>query len=334
MGTTVFGRRQYGCPFCNTGRICGHDGCTPCFLKSVAHAQRTRQFKYAGSDDARLINANTHKKLLLRCNLCDHTWDAAACDVFCKGAGCPYCSTKPKRICDGNKNCAACIAKSIAGYERGRRFFADTADPRTIFAQSNKKFTWKCDDPVCQFEWIATPANVVAKQSGCPQCVSSKAERLVSKHLVDEGVVYTREWWDATCRDKIPLPFDFRVGCWKTCVPFIIELDGLQHFDFTPNGVDEFEYRRRHDLHKMRWCLAHGLPVVRLLSSVVEHFNRATWQVWLARVRDEHVVPLTGRPVGMRKRIVLQDTPRYRTMFAECLEGDSQLGPYVLFVHM
>lgn len=84
----------------------------------------------------------------------------------------------------------------------------------------------------------------------------------------------------------------------------------------------------------MRWCITRGLPVIRLTSRAVEYHNHTTWQAWLARVRDEHVAPLAGRPVGERKRIVLEDTPRYRIMFAECLEGDSQLGPYVLFVHM
>jgi len=157
---------------------------------------------------------------------------------------------------------------------------------------------------------------------------------LVNEHLKNDAA-FTPQWKDKTCCDKLPLPFDFRIERWKTCTqPFVLELDGYQHFVDCLYGPKAFALNRVHDLTKMRWCIARGLPVIRLTSRSVEYHNRATWQAWLTRVRDEHVAPLAGRPVGERKRIVLEDTPLYRTMFAECLEGDSELGPYVLFVHM
>ena len=151
--------------------------------------------------------------------------------------------------------------------------------------------------------------------------------------LVAETATFTREWKHASCRDKLELPFDFYIAQWREAiVPFILELDGSQHFDDTQNGADAFALNRSHDLHKMRWALNRGIPVVRLTSRAVEFFNSSTWQAWIARVRDERIAPLAGRSVNQRKLIVLEDTPRYKQMFAECIESDPELGPFVVFV--
>ena len=164
-------------------------------------------------------------------------------------------------------------------------------------------------------------------------CSSSRAERLVNEHLTSDGATFTREWRDARCCDKLPLPFDFVIGKWFcSVVQFILELDGSQHFDDRQHGPSAFALNRAHDLYKMRWALSYGIPVVRLTSRTVEYFNSSTWKTWLAHVRDEHVVPLTGRPVEQRKLIILQDTPRYRQMYEECMENDPELVPYVAFV--
>ena len=112
---------------------------------------------------------------------------------------------------------------------------------------------------------------------------------------------------------------------------FMVEPDGKQHFDDMGHGPDAFALNRSHDLHKMRWALEHGLPVVRLMSRGIEYFNRSKWQAWLRHVRDTLIAPLADKPSAERRIIVLEDTPCYRVMFAECLKEDSQLGPHVIF---
>jgi len=97
-------------------------------------------------------------------------------------------------------------------------------------------------------------------------------------------------------------------------------------------GTEAFALNHSHDLHKMCWALKRGIPVVRLTSRAVEYFNSATWHAWLTRVRDDYIAPLAGRPVEERKLIVLEETPRYKQMFAECIESDPELGPFVVFV--
>jgi hypothetical protein len=92
------------------------------------------------------------------------------------------------------------------------------------------------------------------------------------------------------------------------------------------------QLRRAHDLHKMRFALKQGLPVVRITSRAIQHFNYSTWQRWLTHVRDRHIRPLADRSRQERKLIALEDTPRYRQMYGECIRDDADLGPYVVFV--
>jgi len=117
-------------------------------------------------------------------------------------------------------------------------------------------------------------------------------------------------------------------------VPFICEPDGSQHFTPNLHGPDAFALNRAHDILKMRWALDHGIPVVRMTSRAIEYFSSSTWQDWLRHVRDALIAPLADKPAVDRRLIVLEDTPRYRTMFTECIGVDPLLGPHVEFVNV
>ena len=147
--------------------------------------------------------------------------------------------------------------------------------------------------------------------------------------MAEQQAVFKWQYYDSGCVDKKPLPFDFKLKSWKSCqVPFIVELDGVQHFVVDRcRSVNEFEVGRKHDLIKMRWALGHGLPVVRLTSRAITYFNSSTWQCWLQRVVTKHISGMGAE----RRLIVLEDTARYHQMYAECLRDDTELGPFVVF---
>ena len=48
----------------------------------------------------------------------------------------------------------------------------ENPNPRTIFASSDKKITWQCDNDACEGRWQARPKDVIEKKNGCPHCTS------------------------------------------------------------------------------------------------------------------------------------------------------------------
>lgn len=316
------------CPYCNGKQLCGDHSCIRCTGRSISSSERG-MLLYAGETDPHKIFMRSGKDVKWKCDdaNCGHTWFASPHNVLGTGQkGCPYCGGQ--RLC-GVQSCISCTRRSLAGSAHAMRLYAGDENPLTISIGSNKILMWRCDDPDCAHTWQMS-AHALA---GCPVCTSSRAERLVCEYLKSSGAKFSREWTNHSCRDKLPLRFDFHLTKWHDCiVSFILELDGLQHFKLLMHGPSAFAINRAHDLHKMRWALKRGIPVVRLTSRAVEYFNKSTWEPWLARVRDEYIAPLTRRSVEERRLVVLEDTPRYRQMFSECIETDPELGPFVRFV--
>jgi hypothetical protein len=182
--------------------------------------------------------------------------------------------------------------------------------------------------------WNAVVNNVV-NSTGCPHCCSSFAEKNVRHFFEEERVCFTSQWKTRECADKRPLPFDFCISEWKPVqLIWILEPDGSQHFDYQQHGKTAFLNGRVHDMQKMAYAINNGWPVVRCTSRSLEHFRRETWKAWLIYVKDNYLYPLQSKPPQERRLIVLEDTPCYRTMFEECIKGDSLLNARVVFVKM
>ena len=65
------------------------------------------------------------------------------------------------------------------------------------------------------------------------------------------------------------------------------------------------------------------------------YFNRNSWQSWLIHVRDTYISPLETTEQRQRRLIVLEDTPRYREWFDECIVGDTDFeSVHVVFVSL
>lgn len=71
-----------------------------------------------------------------------------------------------------------------------------------------------------------SPNDHLGKKTGCPICKESNGENIVRKYLSDNHIKYIPQHRFKDCRDKNPLPFDFYLPKYNTC----IEYDGEQHF--------------------------------------------------------------------------------------------------------
>lgn len=99
--------------------------------------------------------------------------------------------------------------------------------------------------------------------SGCPICRRSKGEAAVAKNLNMRKVKYIRNKCFKDCRDKLPLPFDFYLPAYNTC----IEYDGELHykkFEKSFNGKLKLDITKKHDKMKTQYCKDKNIKLIRI----------------------------------------------------------------------
>lgn len=98
----------------------------------------------------------------------------------------------------------------------------------------------------------------------CPQCNQrvSKFALAISKFLESQDILFKREFIINSCRDKLPLPFDF----WLKDYNALIEVDGQQHFEAIDcwGGEQGLQLTKLHDKIKTEYCQQWKIPLLRL----------------------------------------------------------------------
>jgi len=110
------------------------------------------------------------------------------------------------------------------------------------------------------FEQYAT--NHIHNSCGCPSCNESKGEKEICRILNEKNINYIRQHKFDKCRDKNPLPFDFYLPEYNTC----IEFDGKQHFipiEYL-GGKINFEITKKHDQIKNNYCKNNNIHLLRI----------------------------------------------------------------------
>lgn len=102
----------------------------------------------------------------------------------------------------------------------------------------------------------------------CDNCSGSisRYEDTVRRYLNSINIKYIPEFVINSCRDILPLPFDF---CLKESGK-LIEVDGVQHFEPTTfcskvlNAEENLEYVKKHDEIKNNYCKQWNIPLLRI----------------------------------------------------------------------
>ncbi len=115
---------------------------------------------------------------------------------------------------------------------------------------------------VCKHEWKVNPSDILHKRSDCPECNTSKGEKVISEWLNANSFQFTSQYKIKNCKDKRPLPFDFAV--FKDNNVVLIEYDGIQHYDNTCWGGKGFEILKKHDDIKSNYCMNNNLKLMRI----------------------------------------------------------------------
>lgn len=100
------------------------------------------------------------------------------------------------------------------------------------------------------------------RNQGCPYCNESKGENNICNILESKNIKYIRQYKFNDCMNILPLPFDFYLPDYKTC----IEFDGIQHFkpiDFW-GGKQNLNYIKNNDNIKNEYCKNNNIKLIRI----------------------------------------------------------------------
>lgn len=107
-------------------------------------------------------------------------------------------------------------------------------------------------------------ANNFLQGSRCPYCNSSSGEQAIASYLDSKGIRYVQQKRFKSCKDKLPLPFDFYLPDYNT----LIEHQGRQHlecvevFDEYLPSSDKLKYTMKHDRIKRDWSINNGYNLI------------------------------------------------------------------------
>jgi hypothetical protein len=95
---------------------------------------------------------------------------------------------------------------------------------------------------------------------GCPICSESIGESEIRNLLTNNKIKFVKWKRFSDCKDKKPLPFDFYLLDYNTC----IEFNGEQHYRPIEwfGGIDGFKKQEKRDKIKMEYCKNNNIPLI------------------------------------------------------------------------
>lgn len=209
------------------------------------------------------INATT--PILHKCKIDGHKWLAAPRNIL-SGCGCPKC--KFRKLSNLFSKTHEEYVKEVAKCNPDIEVIGEYVNARTPILHRCK---------LDGYVWYAIPYNILLGQ-GCPQCQESSGERIVRQWLESHKIQYIYQHKFQDCRDINPLPFDFYLPEYNTC----IEYNGEQHYipvDFAGEGQEWAEQQltkiQAHDQIKSQYCEDNNirLLVIPYYKNIEEELN-------------------------------------------------------------
>jgi Zn finger protein HypA/HybF involved in hydrogenase expression len=183
-------------------------------------------------------------KLDVRCNVCHFLFRMNSNNLK-NDHGCPKCVNLAQPTMDELKMDVDRISKGALRVVGGE------------YVNSKTNVDVQCT--VCEGMFSARP-NSLKSGTGCPLCVASESELLITRILESQGIEFVPEYRFRDCKYKKPLPFDFYLPEFHAC----IEYDGEHHlYKCNKNGSPNPTIEIR-DQIKTDYCESNDIPLLRI----------------------------------------------------------------------
>lgn len=201
---------------------------------------------------------------------------------------CPLCGKEfigyPKTIKNGDCKSCGCLKKVVGTknleithqkpnskkmYYKGtfiNNFYIEEDIPTP---PNSEKRSWvKARCPLCKelFEVrVRALKNGNTTSCGCRKI--SKGENKISAILDKENIIYAKEYSFADLKNQKPLRFDFGIFNNENKLLYLIEYDGIQHFDELDvkwSNADSLLLNQYRDKLKNEYCKKNNIPLIRI----------------------------------------------------------------------
>jgi very-short-patch-repair endonuclease len=206
-----------------------------------------------------------------RCKKCNRKWMGKINTLFngCRGI-------------DGSPGCVRCSGTEPWSYEKFlfRRDERPDIDfslvtPDQFNARTGSRITCKCKK--CETIWKTTVTIIFSVGNGCPNCRSSRGERIINELLTGAKIPFEREFILQSLPRK-RFDFVFRYNNRN----FLVEYDGEQHFfyeSFYHSSKEDFLEKQGVDVLKSHHAYLGGYFLIRIdykqLNNIQFHLNEA-----------------------------------------------------------
>lgn len=226
-----------GCPKCDPTSNLGNE-------KFIERSKEKHGDRY---DYSKVVyGKNNYEKVVIICK--QHGEFEQVPWAHLRGQGCPDCANNKR------SNNEEFIVKSIK--KHGDRYDYSLVD----YVSKNVKVKIICH----KHGVFKQKPSVHLRGHGCSVCNNSKLESYFRKKLIEFKIGFESNKRFETCRNKLPLPFDFFIKEKN----ILVELDGIQHrkpIEYF-GGKKRFEYQKKNDSIKDDWCVENRIILFRLTN--------------------------------------------------------------------
>lgn len=193
---------------------------------------------------------------------CGHRYKVAPTNIL-RGKECPSCSYVKRANTRINKN------KELVLGEMNKICQSEGYEITGEYKGTKRKI--KIKHLECGETFEMTPEKFLHAGNRC-KCISkSHGEFFIEQWLKNNNVKYETQIRFDDCRDKLPLPFDFKIyredETW-----FLLEFDGKQHFE--ESLWENLKERQYKDNIKTKYCMDNDIELYRIHYSLFERLSR------------------------------------------------------------
>ncbi len=229
------------------------EGCKSCSMSKrgpgkkshenfIKDACQVHDFKYAYLSTYR----GAHEKMTIKCEI--HGIFEQIANEHLKGKGCLKCgkensANKRRKLME--EFIKQVVDKHGYKYDYSETIYHNTKEKINIICKKHGKF-----------EQIAYEH---LKGAGCPVCNESKGESKINQWLLNNEIIFERQYRFNKCKNKRKLPFDFYLPELNIC----IEYDGEFHFK-NKFGIESLKYTQHNDHLKTEFCFENNIKLLRI----------------------------------------------------------------------
>jgi len=250
-----------GCPYCRAERIGDK-----LRLTNTSFLGRVNQI--LGNDYQVLSEyKGLTKKVTIKHNTCGNTYSIVATSILNKQKTCPYC----KQL-EVNHSGFTYSADEI-----NQKIFDLVADEYTILSEyKNAKTKMLFRHNTCGHQFWMVPQKFILDGQRCPDCYHSRGEDKVLNYLeknTDYIIKQQFKFKDLYYKaEHSPLRFDFALLDQDNNLCYLIEYDGIQHYELGHwNTAERFKETQERDKLKDEYCKNHNLKLIRI--SYKDYYN-------------------------------------------------------------